>query len=191
MTRKPPRRATGPEPEETPVVLPHAVITVTEGGALDVTLDGTDVPPPEGAAWTRSTFGPLLDALTRDRTITVRIEVHESDGSVFTDVIRARRCTRPEPPDTEAVTEAEDERGTPVKSRTRRRPDLVEVTGEGFVPGEDVAAAVIIGRTEATDTGHARTLLDRGRLRSLLPDGGGEVMLFGRISGTIHVRRLP
>lgn len=190
MTRKPPRRTTGPEPEETPVVLPHAVITVTGTGTLDVTLDGTDVPPPEGEAWTRATFGPLLDVLTRDRTITVRIEVHESDGTVFTDIIRARRRTMAEPPDTEAQPEAEDERGTQVTSRSKRRPDLVEVTGEGFVPGEDVAAAVIVSHTDATSTGHARTLLDRGRLRSLLSGGGGEVMLFGRISGTIHVRRL-
>lgn len=188
MTRKPSHRGTRSEPEEPPVVLPYAVITVTETGALDVTLDGTDDPPPEGEAWTRSTFGPLLDALTRDRTITVRIEVHESDGSVFTDVIRARRRDRSESPDTEAKTE--NERETRVTSRSKRGPDLVEVTGEGFVPGEDVAAAAIVSHTDATGTGHARTLLDRGRLRSLLSDGGGEVILFGRISGTIHVRRL-
>lgn len=188
MIRRPSRRTPRPEPDQTPVVLPHAVITVTETGALDVTLDGTDVPPPEGEAWTRSTFGPLLDALTRDRTITVRIEVHESDGSVFTDVIRARRRERSEPPDTKAKTE--DERETRVTSRSKRGSDLVEVTGEGFVPGEDVAAAVIVSHTDATGTGQARTLLDRGRLRSLLPHGGGEVILFGRISGTIHVRRL-
>ena len=64
------------------------------------------------------------------------------------------------------------------------------MTGEGFVPGEDVAVAVIVSHTDATSTGYARTLLDRGRLRSLLSDGGGEVILFGRISGTVHVRRL-
>jgi len=186
MTRKPPRRATGPKPEDTPVVLPHAVITVTATGALGVTLDGTDVPPSEGDAWTCSTFGPLLDALTRDRTSTVRIEVHESDGTVFTDIIRARRRA-PEPPDTDAETEG----GTQVKASSKRRPDLVEVTGEGFVPGEDIAAAVIISHTDATGTGHARALLDRRQLRSLPSDGASEVVLFGRISGTIHVRRLP
>lgn len=188
MTRKPPHHATRPEPEDTPVVLTHAVITVTETGALHVTIDGTDFPPPsEGGTWTRSTFGPLMDALTRDRTITVRIEVHESDGTVFTDIIRARRRTTPEPPETEADTEG----GTQVKASSKRRPDLVEVTGEGFVPGEDVAVAVIISHTDAASTGHARMLLDRGRLRSLLSDGGGEVVLFGRVSGTVHVRRLP
>jgi len=171
-------------------VLPHAIITVTETGALDVTLDGTDVPSPQGEAWTRSTFGPLLDVLTRNRTVTVRIEVHESDGSMFTDVIRARRRTTTTPADTTAATVA-DAVGDPEtrdKSKSRRRPDLVEVTGDGFVPGEDVAAAVILAHTDATSTGHARTLLDRGRLRSLLSDGVGEVMLFGRVSGTIHVR---
>lgn len=186
MNRKPPRHATGPEPEDTPVVLPHAVIIVTETGALDVTLDGTDFPPPEGDAWTRSTFGALLDALTRDRTSTVRIEVHESDGSVFTDIIRARRRA-PEPPETEAETEG----GTRFTSSSKRRPEPVEVTGEGFVPGEDVAVAVIIAHTDATSTGHARALLDRGQLRSLPSDVASEVVLFGRVSGTIHVRRLP
>ncbi|MCT1437551.1 hypothetical protein [Brachybacterium paraconglomeratum] len=194
MTRKPPRRNVLPESEETPLVLPHAVIAVTESGALDVTLDGTDFPPPsEDETWTRSTFGPLLDALTRDRTITVRIEVHESDGSMFTDIIHARRRTTPEPPDTqdESKNETENERGARVKRSSKRQPDLVEVSGEGFVPGEDVAAAVIVSHTDATDTGDARTLLDRGRLRSLLSDGGREVILFGRISGTTHVRRLP
>lgn len=187
MIRKPPRHATGPVPEETPVVLPHAVITVTETGALDVSIDGTEVPPSEGEAWTRSTFGLLLDALTRDRTITVRIEVHESDGAVFTDIIRARRRSTREPPDTEAETEG----GTRYTKSIKRRPDLVEVTGEGFVPGEDVAVAVIIAHADATSTGHARALLDRGHLRSLPSGGGGEVVLFGRVSGTIHVRRLP
>lgn len=185
MTRKPPRHGTGPEPEDTPVELPHAVITVTETGTLDVTLDGTEVPPPEGETWTRSTFGPLLDALTRDRTSTVRIEVHESDGSVFTDIIRTRRRTTPEPPNADA------QGGTQVKASSKRRPDLAEVTGEGFVPGEEIAVAVIIAHTDAASTGHARALLDRRQLRSLPTDGGGEVVLFGRVSGTLHVRWLP
>lgn len=181
MIRKPPRHATEPKPEETPVVLPHAVITVTETGALGVTLDGIDVPPPEGEAWTRSTFGPLLDVLTRDRTITVRIEVHESDGTVFTDVIHARRRDRSEPPDTEVKTE--DERETRIKSRSKRGPDLVEVTGEGFVPGEDVAVAVIVSHTDATGTGAVRALLDASQLGQT-----NEVVLCGRISGTTVIQ---
>lgn len=185
MNRKPLRRATWQEPDETPVVLPHVVITVTESGVLDVTLDGADFPSPEDGAWTRGTFGPLLDAITADRTITVRIEVHETDGTVFTDIIRARRRTTPEP----LETDPEDQPGKRVKKT--RGPELAEVTADGFVPGEDVAVAVIVSHTEATGTGSARILLDKGQLASLLRDGTGEVVLFGRISATLHVQRLP
>lgn len=183
MNRKPPRRVT----DETPVVLPHVVITVTEAGVLDATVDGIGFPPPEGEAWTRSTLGDLLDAVTRNRKVTVRIEVRESDGSVFTDIIRARRRTTPEPPETGT----EDTRqGKHTRNKGQRGAQLVEVTAEGFVPGEDVAVAVIVSRTGATGTGSARALLDRGQLASLLSDDTVEVMLFGRISGTTRIRRL-
>ncbi len=167
-------------------MLSHAVITVTESGALHVTLDGIDVPPPDGEAWTRATFGRLLDALTRDRTVTVGIEVQESDGSAFTDVIRAADHTRSGTPGAPS----EDDRVTRAKRDGTRRPDQIEVTGTGFMPGEDVAVAVIISHIDATTTGHARTLLDRDRIRPLLSHRGGEIVLLGRISGTIHVRPL-
>lgn len=187
MTRTPPYRTTPHQSEGAPVVLPHVVITVTETGAMDVTVDGTDFPPPsQGETWTRSTFGTLLDAITADRTITVRIEVRETDGTVFTDIIRGRRRT-PAPADAEP--------GEPVLVRGKhttkpRGPAPAEVTGDGFVPGEDVAVAVIVSHTDATGTGHARTLLDLDRLRPVLRDGPGEVVLLGRVSGTLHVRRL-
>lgn len=169
-----------------PVVLPHVVITITDSGVLDVTVDGVAFPPPESGAWTRGTFGPLLDAITQDRTIAVRIEVRETDGSVFTDLIHARRPTRPESHETEP----EAPSGNQAKSRRKKRPKLVEVTGEGFVPGEDVAAAVVVAYTDATGAGHARALLDTGPLTDLMRDSTGEVILFGRVSGTTVVRRL-
>ncbi|MFD2028506.1 hypothetical protein [Promicromonospora aerolata] len=186
MNRKPPRRAPWQEPEQTPLVLPHVVITVTEAGTLDVTVDGAPYPPPhEGLDWARSTFGALLDAITADRTIAVRVEVHESDGSVFTDIIRARRRTTPPLP----KTEPDGQRGK--RSKKAREPQLIEVTADGFVPGEDVAIATIVSHTDASGTGAAQTLLDKGQLASVLRDGTGEVVLFGRVSGTTHVRRLP
>src|SRR5690625_6455913 len=99
MNRKLTRRAPWPEPEQTPVVVTHVIVRVTEAGALDVTVDGAPYPPPqEGGTWTRSTFGALLDAITAGRTSAVRVEVQESDGSAFTDIIRARRRTTPAPP---------------------------------------------------------------------------------------------
>lgn len=188
MTRTPPHRATPHKSEETPVVLPHVVITVTEAGVLHVTVDGTDFPPPsQGETWTRSTFGTLVDAITVDRTITVRIEVHETDGTVFTDIIRGRRRTSP-PADAEP---SEPGSGRGKHTMKPRGPALAEVTGDGFVAGEDVAVAVIVSHTDATGTGTARALLDLDRLRPVRRDGPGEVVLLGRVSGTLHVRRLP
>lgn len=169
-----------------PVVLPHVVITVTETGALEVTVDGAAFPPPaEGQGWTRGTFGELMDAVTADRTVAVRIEVRESDGSVFTDLIHARKPTPPQP----AETEPRQPRSKHTKAK--QAPELVEVTGEGFVPGEDIAVALIVAHTDAAGTGHARARLDVSRLAGLLDDGVGEVVLLGRVSGTVQVRRLP
>lgn len=175
-----------PDPADAPIALPHVIVTVAETGALDITVDGAPFPPPTSASeWTRSTFGTLLDAITADRTIAVRIEVHEVDGTVFTDLIHTRRRPAPEP-----------ETATPPTRRGRRakqpkqQPVLVEVTGEGFVPGEDIAVAVIVSHTDATGTGAARALLDKRQLDSLA-ESPREVVLYGRISGTTVVRRVP
>lgn len=195
MTPNPARRSSRQEPDETPVVLPHVVIAVDEAGVMDVSVDGTDFPHlSEGAAWTRSSFGALLDAITRDRTLTVRIEVRESDGSAFTDIIHARRRTTPEPPHTgpePPEIENQNRSGTHAKAKGKQRPVLVEVTAEGFVPGEDVAAAVIVSHTDATATGAARVLLETTRLPAVANGEVVEIVLLGRVSGTLHVHRLP
>ena len=176
-----PRRST-PNDDENPaqVELPHVLVTVASDGTLTATVDGTPFPAPGETAWTRTTFGPLMDAITKDRTVAVRVEVHECDGSVFTDIIRPRAPRR-------AVALPEKPMPETRRSRHARRvPRLMEVTADGFVPGEDVAAAVIVSHTDATGTGEARTLIDLDDL----PDGTHEVILFGRISGTLAVRRL-
>ena len=170
--------------DEAPVqaVLPNVRVIVTDTGILDVTVDGAAFPPLPRGEWTRGSFADLLDAVTKDRTIAVRIEVREADGSVFTDLIHPRKRTRtPEPePEPPAITEQ--------PPRRRKTPALVEVTADGYLPGEDVAVAVIVAHTDASG-GTARALLD---LSQLLPSQGGvrDVLLFGRISGTIHVRPL-
>ena len=107
--------------------------------------------------------------------------MRECDGSVFTDIIRPRTPRRaavlPEKP----VPETRRSR------HARRVPRLMEVTADGFVPGEDVAVATIVSHTDATGTGAARALIDL----DTLPDAAGqEFILLGRISGTFAVRRL-
>lgn len=176
-----PRRS-GPGDDETtaPVELPHVLVTVAEDGTLTATVDGTPFASPDGSAWTRATFGPLMGAITKDRTIAVRVEVRENDGSVFTDILRTRKPRRAVAPSQNPVPETRRSR------HARRAPRLAEITAHGFVPGEDVAVATIASHTDATGTGEARTLIDLDDL----PDGTHEVILFGRISGTLAVRRL-
>ncbi|WFP16564.1 hypothetical protein [Citricoccus muralis] len=175
-------RRSGPNDDDAtaPVELPHVLVTVAEDGTLAATVDGTPFPPPDAGAWTRATFGPLMDAITKDRTIAVRVEVRESDGSVFTDILRTRKPRRAVAPSENPVPETRRSR------HARRVPRLAEVTADGFVPGEDVAVATIVSHTDATGTGEARALIDLDDL----PDGTHEVILFGRISGTLAVRRL-
>lgn len=192
MNRKPPRPATAHPPDEAPVVLPHVLIIVAQNGALDVTVDGTAFLPSGNEEWTRSSFGLLLDAVTHDRTVAVRIEVREVDGTVFTDLIHARKRTPP-PPDDD-TTGPQTRRARRAKHTTQHEPPvIIEVTGDGFVPSEDIAVAVIVTHTDATGTGAARALLDQRQLDAALPegDGAGEVVLYGRISGTTVVRRMP
>ena len=104
---------------------------------------------------------------------------------------RHRPRPAPPPPPEPPETEPEDPRGKHAKDKGTQRPVLAEITADGFVPGEDVAIAVIVSHTDATGTGSTRTLLDTSQLASLLRTGTGEVVLFGRVSGTTHVRRLP
>ena len=177
-----PRRSTPNEDDATaPVELPHVLVTVADDGTLTATVDGTPFEEQATTEWTRATFGPLMDAITKDRTIAVRVEVRENDGSVFTDILRTRKPRRAVAPSENPVPETRRSR------HARRVPRLTEVTAKGFVPGEDVAVATIVSHTDATGTGAARALID---LDDLPAGATGEVILFGRISGTSAVRQL-
>lgn len=189
MSRKSRRRSTGQQPDQAPVLLPQVLITVTETGLLEVTVDGVPYPPPSGTqAWTRAEFGSLLDAIAQDQTAPVRVEVHESDGTVFTDLIRPH--IRPQTHTTSPAPETPSPVRRGRHAKDKLQPALFEVTADGFVPGEDVAVALVLTRTAATSAGSARALLDIGQLRSLSPDGVAEVVLHSQVSGVTQVRRL-
>ena len=174
----------GDQEPEVPVDLPNVIVTVAANGTLTAAVDGVAHPQPVAGAWTRATFGTLMDEITKDRTVSVRVEVRECDGGVFTDIIHARK-----PAPRARAAEQEPVPGTRRGRRAAapRAPRLMEVDGEGFVPGEDVAVAVIVSHTDAAGTGTARALVD---LDDLPPDATGEVILFGRISGTTAIRWL-
>lgn len=168
---------------ETPVILPLAVVTVTALGALDVILDGDAFPPPaSGMLWSRAAFGDLLNAITENRTLTVRVEVREYDGSVFTDIIRATPASRA----TVAPTLAAALTASPGRARHRPVAELIEISGDGFVPGEDITLAIPISTTEGSGNGTARGLLDLNQLTEPVTT----VMLVGHISGRIITHQL-
>ncbi|AZS40084.1 hypothetical protein CVS54_01407 [Microbacterium oxydans] len=171
-----------PQPEPVPVSIPLVVLDVHEDGTVTVTVDGKRLDPdPFAPPWRRSSFGQVIDRATNDRTTPARVEVREADGTTFTDIIAARRRrSRPEP-------EPEPE----PEPKTSNGPVFHTVEGEGFVPGEDVAVAVVIGHTDAAHTGTARALIDPAGIGVDRSSGVIEVILFGRVSGTTIIRRVP
>ena len=123
-----PRRSTTTDDENTaPVELPHVLVTVADDGTLAATVDGTHFEKSGACAWTRATFGPLMDAITKDRTIAVRVEVRENDGSVFTDILRTREPRRAMAPSETPVPETRRSR------HARRVPRLAEPRSAGVV----------------------------------------------------------
>lgn len=153
------------------------LLDVHQDGTVAVTVDGKPLAPdPSAGPWRRSSFGQIIDRATNERTIPARVEVREADGTTFTDIIapRRRRPSRPQPEPEQASL-----------------PVFHTVIGDGFVPGEDVAVAIVTGHTEASGTGTARALIDPARLGSDASGGVVEVLLVGRISGTTIIRRLP
>lgn len=165
---------------DTPIALPLAVVTVGELEAITVTIDGfAFTPKSPDAEWSRSRFDDVLDAITENHGRTVRVEIHESDGSVFTDIIRAVRAEPAKPEPVAAVATRQ--------VRRRQTLQMIEVTGHGFVPGEDIAVMIPISTSEGTADGGARTLVDLSHLAGDV----AEVMLVGRISGNVIIRPLP
>ena len=165
---------------EAPVRLPQVRITVEQAGALAVTVDGEDFPVPEDQPpWGRADLGALLDAVTKDRSQTVRVEICETDGTTFTDIIGAaprRKLTR-SPEKAEDVALSEERKKSLKKPRAMR--------AQGFAPGESVAVAVVASQATAGTDGTAEMTLPKGRLK-----GAGTVILYGRVSGRTQVREL-
>lgn len=188
MSRRRYKRTTNQPPPahrepEMPVVLPHVIMTVTGDGAMTVTVDGqAHDPEPYAPPWRRESFARLIDQLTNLRQCPIRVEVREADGSVFTDIITPgrRRQAVPEPP-AQPTPPALVSTQVPVVP-----PVLVGLQSAGFVPGEDVAVAVIVAHTDAAPTGAVRAMLTTEQAAQAPT---GEVILLGRVSGMVAVGR--
>jgi len=159
------RRRSSRTTSPVPVVLPFVEVWIDCTGGLAVTVDREpyDIPAnviPAG----RPALGRILDEITSHLASPVRVEVHEADGAVFTDIVTPRPPT-PAP-------SVPDELAADLPPR--------EHAG-GFVPGETVAVAVVITHATADDTGSAQVRLPA----ALMSKYRGAVLLFGRTSGTV------
>lgn len=170
---------------EPPLVdLPLAVVTVGDMGVVSATFDGVDVPPPINADhWSRARFGQLLDTLTQERTRSIRLEVRETDGSVFTEIIYSRRGATKAPNADEKPAVSSEAR----RARRGRPPRLFEITGSGFIPGEDILVAVPVSTAEGNESGVAQAIVDLDQFLSQT----NELALIGYVSGRIVTERLP
>lgn len=158
-----------------PITIPLVVLTVHPNGALTVTMDGTVLTPPVHAVWRRSSLPEIIETASEHRTVPVWVEVREIDGTTFTDLFPAQ----PQPKHYEEPSASKLPHAT-------RGQQLAEVHAEGFLPGEDIAIAPITAHMETAKDGTVRALLDPAEYPNVR-----EVVLVGRVSGTLAVRRLP
>jgi hypothetical protein len=173
-----------------PPVLPVITMTVSANGTMTVAVDATPFEPPRfGAPWARASFAEIIDTVLLAHGSPVRVVVHEADGTVFTDLI-----TRPlqgsvapsAPPQvrgggSSAPAEPLAAPAALIDATPLVAPPHVVCGEEGFLPGEDVAVAIIVRHIKASADGSARALLEPGLCQA---SADGEVVLVGRISGT-------
>ncbi len=163
--------------------MPVVEFTIDGDGSMTVAADGVPyLPEPFAPTWRRESFPMILDTLTARYRTPLRVQVREADGSTFTDIItppRERLAPTPwEAPTTVTVTPP---------PRSAAPPVLHQVAGLGFVPGEDVAVAIIHAHSDASGDGTARALLTTEQAAAAVT---GEVILLGRVSGTLTIGRI-
>lgn len=170
-----------------PLVVPVVEFTVHEDGSVAVTIDGAPhSPPPFAPGWRRESFPMILDDLTARLQTPLRVHVREADGSTFTDIITPPRTRRTDVTSALVTPASLLLASPPMAAAQRTTAELHQVSGSGFVPGEDVAIAIIHTHSDAAGDGSARALLT---LEQEASAHTGEVILFGRISGTIVIGR--
>lgn len=174
-----------------PPVLPVVAMTIAADGTMTVAVDGTAYEPPRfGPPWVRSSFATVIDSVLEDRGSPVRVLVCEADGTVFTDLVTQPLQRELDP---SAQPPRRDEAvATPVAdglidAAPFVAPPRVVLGEDGFIPGEEVAVAIIVRHTKASTDGSARALLEPGLCRV---SADGEVVLVGRISGTCVIAEL-
>ena len=152
-------------PVRVPVVLPFVEARIDSAGGLAVTVDREPyLIPGKVVPAGRPALTCILDEITTRLASPVRVEVHESDGTRFTDIVTPRPSTPA------SSVPAELPAGLPPR----------EDAG-GFVPGEQVVVAVLVSHVTADETGSAQVRLPA----ALMAKYRGAGVLVGRTSGTV------
>lgn len=168
-----------------PPVLPVVTMTVQPDATLRVVVDGEPFGPPTFAPpWQRHSFAQIISQVIEQRHSPIRVVVHELDGTDYTDIVTAPLHPAFHDPAVPERPPASTEGDTPASDVTGPSHLLELQNDEGFVPGEEVAVAVIVRHTGAGAEGTARALIEPGLL-DLSPTH--EVILLGRVSGTCIV----
>lgn len=160
-----PYRRGGPTRPHVPVVLPLVQVRFDDEGHLHIAVDHEpyETDPPV----TRQSLRQVLDEIMAELVSPVKVEIHEPDDAVFTDIITSgtERDAQPQP----------------VTSTMPSVPG--EVAGGGFLADEEVAIAVVVAHQIANRDGTARLQLPV----ALFAGRSGAVVLLGRTSGTVAV----
>lgn len=159
MIRKP-----GEQSAKVPVVLPHVRVEITGDGTLEVTVDRNPRDVPANLAHNgRDAVPALIRQIATQIGTPVRVEVIDG-GATFTDIVTPSN----EPSRTVGVT-----------TTAAELPG--EVEGDGFLPDEPVAVAVVVAHQSADAHGVARLRLPP----ALLAGRPGLVILVGETSGAV------
>lgn len=150
-----------------PVVLSVVHVVVDAEGAMHVDVYGA--PRNTDRRLTRANLGSVIDEITTEIDVPVRVELIEADGTTYADI--AAPPVHPAPANQE-VTPATAPLG---------------LAGAGFQPGEEVALAYVVARQSADAAGRASLNLPPALLAATR---GGLVML-GLTSRTVAPVEAP
>ncbi|KQW42621.1 hypothetical protein ASC77_23425 [Nocardioides sp. Root1257] len=149
-----------------PAVLSTVHVTIDGDGRLAVDVDGRPYPTAPGCI--REDLRGVLDEITANLRTPVRVDVHENDGTTYSDI-----AMPPEPtPHVDTIPAA------PVDAR---QPGQARLSGAGFHPGEDVAVAYVVCTKTAGADGRADLQLPP----AMLVRSGRKMLLVGMTSAAI------
>ncbi len=190
MRRRERRQQRTPTPSEpgVPAVLPVVRVVVRADDEVEITIDGELL---LSGPVDRASLGRVLGAIVTERGV-VRVELTEADGRRFSDIItpvpRPSTFAPPHEPAPPIPAAAHASAAAPSPARSPWAPPrLHRIEAGGFVPGEDVAVAIIARSASADPHGVAHALIDEGEL----PEHSLGVLLFGFVSGTVHREQAP